>query len=179
MKTSLGIIVSGLLAAAVGGYAQTAKSSPATHTPVRLEGPHYGKVVRLRRTCGPYQIVLDLQKITSIGEDEANSWWGGPDFEFNRIPFQIVRSLQIFRNGNGIEVPRSAYADLSAVNELTVKKYRNGCNIMIQGSDASQGYDAVIRVRGGDVTERSVAAGEFPDNWNERTKYTNTTPEDP
>ena len=128
--------------------------------------------MKFSESSGAYTVKVELQPIKQSGVLERSGWWGGG----GRTRESAVSSFRIFRKGKPIHVPRSAYADLSNINTFAVLTVGTAIKIYIEGGDASAGYDAEITVKGDEVTQRTVRAGEFPDNYWERTTYVSIDP---
>ena len=107
-----------------------------------------------------------------LTEDEMAGRWG--PFENSSVGVE----LKITRNGEYVFVPYSCFSDLCNVNSLSLVPEDDGCLLLIDGGDASEGYHATIRVVGESVVERIVKSGEFPEEHNSVFTYTNRVPND-
>jgi hypothetical protein len=67
----------------------------------------------------------------------------------------------------------SSFADLANPHEARVEELKDGSTkVVLEGGDAGDSYDCVIRIKKGRVISRRVSDGEFPDNFFEETTYT-------
>jgi hypothetical protein len=80
---------------------------------------------------------------------------------YSRIPCAVVDALQLRVNGADVFVPRSAMADLSDVNTARLRALPRGrFELVLNGGDASEAYDAHIVFDRRRVLERTLIASE-------------------
>jgi hypothetical protein len=125
----------------------------------------------LTASSGDYDVML-TQVRRGLTEREMSGRWG---------PFEhswVVDELMITRNDSYVFVPYSSYSDLCNVESLIALPEKDGCVLKITGGDASESYDATIRVKGTTVVERRVTSGEFPEDHMQEAKYVNRAPKE-
>lgn len=98
---------------------------------------------------------------------DSPMWWGGSESS----PKLVACQFEIWYKGRRVPVPRSVFADLSSINEVSMKPGKSGMTFVVEGGDADDGFDCLIRLRNGVVVSRRVQSGEFPTNFYEETKY--------
>jgi hypothetical protein len=96
----------------------------------------------------------------------ARGLWG-TDLGFGP-PETRVQDLLIVYGGDSLNVPVSAFVDLSNPSSIKI----NGdysCKFVVRGGDTSTSYSAVFTVEGACLVKRHVALEEFPESWEETT----------
>lgn len=123
----------------------------------------------LTASCAGYKFTLTSRSVKTLSSNEG--YWGcfGEGTEQT-----VVTRLQITRNGKKCFVPRSCFCDLSNVNAMRARQTKRGVIVHIEGADAGESYTADIMIRNGDVTDRIVRNGEFPESGWEKTHYDQT-----
>lgn len=118
-----------------------------------------------RSNLSPYRVELFERRFNRSTDDTI--WNGGSEVR----PSLVVTSLAIWYNDKKIVVPRSAFADLSMVNEVMLKNNKKGFTVSIIGGDAGDSYTCAIQLRKDMVVRRIVRDNEFPDSFYEETSY--------
>lgn len=85
------------------------------------------------------------------------------------VPSGRVVGLKVTLNGNGIYVPRSAYADLDDVASLALAEAPGGYHLTIRGGDTVDAYKVVLTFTTDRLTDRTLSLETG--NVIERTAY--------
>jgi hypothetical protein len=94
-------------------------------------------------------------------------WWGAE----STTPKTIVSMIDVQVGRKKLQIPLSAYSDLSNPSEVSVASTNQGFNVTIRGGDAAASYKAVLGFENGLIRRRKVASMEFPDEAWEETNY--------
>lgn len=113
-------------------------------------------------TVGTVHVELSLGRPC----DSGRGYWGEPE----STAHMTIRECRLTIAGKRVEVPRSAFADLSEVNWVRVGGVPDS-GLVIEGSDAAGGYRATFAIRRLGVVRRIVHSMEFPDDVREITTY--------
>jgi hypothetical protein len=89
----------------------------------------------------------------------------------SRFPCSVVDEIEIAAAGEQLFVPRSAFADLSDVNNAKLTTEHGKFVLLLVGGDASESYIARIVFNRKRVTYRSLTSGEFPEHPLQETIY--------
>ncbi len=118
----------------------------------------------ITRKSGRYRVLVERSR---VGAEEYGPYWGG-----GGASPTVVSGLRVWLGRSEVSrIPRGCYRDLSEVDDVKLASTKGGLLVHIEGGDASDGYDAWIRLAGGRVVARSVHWGEFPENSWEKTEY--------
>ena len=131
---------------------------------------------RLSATVGKTKIVVVLHTSTvDIGSpvDDPNF---GRDSKFvqctgGRSPCVLTGQLSILVDGDEVDVPRSAFADLGDIVSVEVSRDGDNFALTIEGGDAAYSYLARLIFDKHRVLERKLYPGEFRDYLVEDTHY--------
>jgi hypothetical protein len=131
---------------------------------------------RLSATVGKIRIVVVLHTSTvDIGSPVDN-----PDFgresKFvqctgGRSPCVLTGQLSILVDGDEVEVPKSAFADLGDIVSVEVSRDGDNFALTIEGGDAAYSYLARLIFDKHRVLERRLYPGEFREHLAEDTRY--------
>lgn len=161
MKTvSLPPLVLWLMLLGCSGSPKTAVA-PSSGTAQDQEQPSIRKLSLSGYTVQVYAEVADKRKFKDLW-----GWWGAT----GEKP-RIVTNVTIYLNDDRLLVPRSSFADLAGVDQVSLKPVANGVLIEITGGSAPESYRATIRIMGSEVVERWVKSAVFPESWWEHTVY--------
>jgi hypothetical protein len=106
----------------------------------------------------------------------AEGFWGSsPEYENFRT--EVVWNIVGLNKGEKVWFPRSAFSDLASVSKVTLSRTGRAIILSITGSEASQSYTATIQIVGSHVVSRSVRSRIAPNDWFEKTTYTNRSPD--
>lgn len=123
------------------------------------------KAIEVSRGGYHARITVTMQRVP-----KGDGWWGTPDDD---RPESVVIRIELRRGTKKMFVPVSAWVGLVDVNResVSIVPAKNGCALKFQGADAGAGYTATLVVKGNQVVERTIRAGEFSDECWERTVY--------
>jgi hypothetical protein len=93
-------------------------------------------------------------------------YWGA----YRGTPRTIVVGLQVTIGASEIQVPLSAYADLSELRDLWLSWAGTRVDVKLSGGDAAAAWEAHLVFDRGHLISRKVSDGEFPEIW-EQTAY--------
>lgn len=98
-----------------------------------------------------------------------NIWWGSE----KRCPSRKIGRLELLYMGKRAIIPYSAISALSEPNKLVLREDMEGdvYNIIIQGGDAAESYECLLKVEKGILISRRVWSREFPQRAWEETLY--------
>ncbi len=155
-STRLLLIVGCLVVVAIGflmAYSQRATSGTET---LRAKLSDYEATLIMR----PYDPAYD-----------QGFWYGAELSE----PNMVVQSLEVRYKGEScFPRGRGVYSDLAEVNRMWFQRLKDGkVRLVIEGGDAADGYRAYLTFKGGQLVQRRVENGEFPQNFYEETRYVN------
>jgi hypothetical protein len=118
-------------------------------------------------------------KQTTMDKDypyEADLLWG---FFTDTSSNYLLTSISIQDDGQSIEVPLSAYADLANVRFASIVPLPHGFCLNIYGGDTGTAYTAKLTFGSGVTLSRTIYDNEFPDQVNEKTSYSFISPDSP
>ena len=101
-------------------------------------------------------------------------WRWGSEGE---CPRNVLARLEVRWRGHEVFTPVSAFADLGNPRRISLRKQRDGFDVVVEGGDAATNYRSLLEYRLDRVADemrivrRVVRHGEFPDEVWEETKY--------
>lgn len=110
------------------------------------------------------------------------SWRWGSEGE---CPRTVLARLEVRWRGQEVFTPVSALADLGNPQRISLRKQRDGFDVVVEGGDAATSYKSLLEYRHDRVADemrivrRVVRHAEFPDEVWEETKYAFHTGQEP
>lgn len=112
-----------------------------------------------------------LVEVTAIKTELSSNYiyknaimWGGGKLSADeiKIPKTVITTIEVQVNKKKLYIPLSAYSDLGAPRQISLKTTKKGFNIIIRGGDASTAYEAWLLFEGTYIKRRKVRHLEFP-----------------
>ncbi len=122
------------------------------------------KADALTLSAGDYKVVIETQLVDI--KPELSGYWGvATDKSL------IIAKARLFYRGEESRFPRSAYADLANIREPSLVTTSAGCELRLQGGDASEAYTCVLTFSDGSLVRRVVRWNIKPESDYEVTEY--------
>lgn len=130
-----------------------------------------GGIAKASMALGPSDLVSVSVETIEPPNDYLYSkayMWGGDE---TSPPKRVIKAITVFRSGQMIFMPLSAYVDLGNPREISLEKLpAHGFRLILSGGDAAGSYKAILDFKKSDISRRKVISGEFPKEvWEETT----------
>jgi hypothetical protein len=114
------------------------------------------------------RVVVTQSKLESSFPYKAALEWGGDD---DVPPRHVLTSILVQEGALKVWVPLSAFGDLGNAKSASLTHTPKGFLLSIHGGDTASAYDAKLVFFHRNLTERTVALREMPNDRQETTKY--------
>lgn len=118
---------------------------------------------------------IQVQAMTADLHSDSNhldGYWGIR----HDAPKEIIKKLKISYQTTPLYLPKSAYCDLGNPSSIRIEQNSSRFTVIIKGGDAASSYKAILFFDQGQLTEKLVQSGEFPDERWEKTRYSFVDP---